>query len=281
MSIPGSVTLALVGLILTGTCNADSSGLPGSGPYGGPYRIGGPDASNDAHLKAAKAKQEEFSGFQGKSWSYSRVVPLDDEDLLTRSVKANAKSRVPDADRVQRYNYVVKDGTIWVAVWNDDDADEICGPNAGLPYPKMRIEEDTMVNFQPEAHKELPFPERVPNPACRAEKRNGVLDAHTKHFMLVQKAGASIAGYEPGWVAATVDYAGELLVFLRGRKRCYVINQGSGTYRPHPGTPADGLGHLKAVARLFAPYVDGPLAVWDSRPDEDITAAVRKPDCWR
>jgi hypothetical protein len=108
-------------------------------------------------------------------------------------------------------------------------------------------------------------------------KDRGVLDAHSKHFMLAQGIGTTFRGYtrltqsidltnvlNHPWVTASgiakkVEYAGEIIVDIQGCK--YFINQGSGTYRPEAG---DNLENLLAVAEVFRTTLGfPPTSVWE------------------
>lgn len=116
--------------------------------------------------------------------------------------------------------------------------------------------------------------------AASAQKPTGILDAHSKHFLLAQdilaapgsSRLASLSDYSKAtsakWVDATVDYAGEIIVNLTNCS--YTINNGSGTYRPYAGRNGDFV-YILQVAQLFAATVGfAPDEVWDSTPGLSI-----------
>lgn len=255
--------LLLAALLISG-CKDDASG------FGGPYYLGGGTKNVDKIM--ANNKNGEFRIFKDdKKWKSSKVAILD-KDLFVKSIQNNKASRVPAADKFQKYNYVVKDGKIRVAVWDgskENDLNDICNP--GLPYAGMPApSNNTMVNFYPEdptkAHGGIADKQ---NESCRATVGNkpvGVLDAHSKHFMLAQGENARISDYGAAkkWEDKTVAYAGEILVVLGENSCFYALNQGSGTYKPDSGTSKENVDHLKAVAALFEKTIGmSPLYVWD------------------
>jgi len=229
----------------------------------------------------AEPKVKEFDAIHGANWDSSRTELLS-SDLLQLSIKENAKSGAPDADLYQRYNYVVKDGSIRVAVWTvNSTIAGVCktSTRSGNPaYQNATIKKDVMVNFFPEdkgTPGEKPLGSDkvcMPNPA-----KAGVLDAHSKHFMLaqtnpVQQQGGPefvfLKDYDAKqatktkWQEASVEYAGEILVDVRTCS--YIINSNSGTFRPNPGSSGD-FKYLLKVAKLFENKIGvSPIAVWDT-----------------
>jgi hypothetical protein len=258
LSRPGSIVALLLAALAISGCDCN----PNPSPYGGPYRIGGDTRNIDAIM--ANNKNAEFAAFKQKQWNSSIVRELDDSTpddnrrLFENSIKANSSSNVPDATEFQRYNYVIKGRKIHFAVWKDNNTDlnNICKP--GMPYrpntsTRMIIEPNTMVNF----YSEEPNDKLSSYPDCisivGSNKKTGVLDAHSKHFMLAQGTGIAISDYDPtkGWEEMAVDYAGEIIIILKGNPCYYVINQGSGTYKPKPGRSNSDFEYLITVATLF------------------------------
>jgi len=247
------------------------SGYGKDEPLGGPYSIGG----NKNDSKITKDKMAEFDGFKKLSWDSTTVVEFTDK-IFTDSIKSNrAQSGVPYTDQFQRYNYVIKDGKIFVAVWDPKNASGICRtgvpPNTKwvVPYANMKIDPGKMVNFYPESLKNdlllnvptslaLATPSECSYSDTKQGKTTGVLDAHSKHFMLAQGIGNRISKFNtvPGWEGTKVDYAGEIVVNINP---CYyVINQGSGTYRPNPDFK-----YLDRAAEIFTRTVNvAPKFVW-------------------
>jgi hypothetical protein len=250
-----------IALILGGTWGCSGSTTQPS--YGGAYKI----ATRDEKI-------EEFDAIRGSGidWTSSKVQVLTDS-LFIASIKSNATSGMLDADKYQRYNYVVKGGEILVAVWtspgNVTRACSKAGSLSSASYGGASITTDTMINFFPE-DVSLPLHSNATNGqrVCEwrgGKKPTGVLDGHSKHFMLAQGAGKKLTEYEPGksgndWARASVDYAGEIIVDV---KNCnYVINQNSGTYRPKSGDNGN-FRYLYQVADLFAKKTGvKPAAIW-------------------
>ena len=114
---------------------------------------------------------------------------------------------------------------------------------------------DRMINFQSE--------DRVIGSAsspcwlqvAKDEKKVGILDAMTKHFMLLQE-NPNLESFNlerfKDWASKEVTYAGELFVLISGKTCRVVINNGSGTYKPVAGNGGDPLKNLKAVAEVFS-----------------------------
>jgi hypothetical protein len=237
--------------------------------YGNPYPID-PQAVGD--------KIAEFDALRHPAidWDSSSVAALD-RALFIDSIVDNRASGMPDSDKYQRYNYVILNGKILVAIWTSNQAmSQICKqapqPAPAAAYLASKVPARRMVNFFPEDTR-LPFPLKAggpPQPACQSAaasgKTVGVFDAHSKHFMLAQGPATRLGDYialtsGPKWRMASVDYAGEIIVDVRN---CYyVINQGSGTYRPKGGVSAD-FAYLMAAAEAFATTIGtAPAAVWD------------------
>lgn len=249
--------------------------LSGCPQYGGPYPIGG---ANGFDGKLASDKLAEFDEFKSKKkWDSSEVVELN-RKLFSDSIKSNSVTGIPHADDFQRYNYVIQGSKIFVAVWKNSKPAEtgthallsdICNP--GLPYSGMKdIQPGMMVNFYPELRPDAP----TPDPKCIATvggKPTGVLDAHSKHFMLAHGKGAMISKYLSGWQNSKVEYAGEIIVSV---KPCYyTINQGSGTYKPSAGSTDKDFKHLEAVAQFFSLTIGvSPAFVW--RTDSHLVQPV-------
>jgi hypothetical protein len=241
-----------------------------SGQYGGPYEI-------DAKEKADKIAEFDAIRSLSINWDSSKAEVLD-RKLFIDSIKENRSSNTPKADEYQRYNYVIENGEIRVAVWLiKGTVRNVCRrapPILGIPYLGARIKKGVMVNFFPEDTR-LPDSSKIVGPipkTCESTtpsgKTTGVLDGHSKHFMLAQGMGTKLSKYKSNpssgekWAATMVDYAGEIIVNVRD---CYyIINQGSGTYKPRGGTGHDFV-YLLKVATLFATTVGTPpVAVWDT-----------------
>lgn len=253
--------------------------------YGGLYSIGG----KTLDTKEMENKVKEFNAIRSSifDWDSSRAVVLD-SNLFVNSINMNQASGVPQAETYQRYNYVVKDHQIRVAVWTKDTTvGNVCGKAtvSSKEYADAHIYKGKMVNFFPE-DTNLPFALKakdVPPKVCvwawekpDSSKTTGVLDGHSKHFMLAQDPLMTLGKYKPPknsdykdiyngsgreWAKAKVQYAGEIIVDV---KNCYyIINQGSGTYRPSGG-PNHNFDYLKNLADLFKASAGAPpAAVWD------------------
>jgi hypothetical protein len=261
-SRPGSIIALLLATLAISGCGCDCN--PNPSPYGGPYYIGGDTRKIDPIM--ANNKNAEFAAFNKKGWDSSEVKKLDDskplsnrtffeESIISNSGSANRD--VPDANTAQKYNYVIKDRKIYVAVWKNKDSglSDICVPK--MPYTIMSISSGAMVNFYPEnSEKRSHIPEcvsRVGN-----DKKTGVLDAHSKHFMLAQGPESTISDYDLAkqWEKTAVDYAGEITVFLKSPSSplCYYgINNQSGTYAPKTGPSGkdNDFEYLKKVMGRF------------------------------
>lgn len=242
-------------------------------PLGGPYYLGG--STKDFDKTIANNKSAEFVTFKfAKEWNSSKVAILT-EQMFNNSIEINSVSKAPEADRFQKYNYVIKGNEIRVAVWSDakDKLNDIC--KSGLPYPAMTAPtNNTMVNFYPEDDvKDLTKPSKLDDPVkdCRAivgTKVVRVLDAHGKHFMLAQGKDTMISDYDATkkWQDKTVDYAGEILVVIDQGSCFYGLNQGSGTYQPNSGHTKDDVDYLIAAANFFSKKIHvSPAFVWDTK----------------
>lgn len=228
--------------------------------YGGPYAIATatpPAASNQPTLD----KQAEFDEIKKTKTSWKSSIatllqqsPTSPQHLLGPSIDSNKTSMTNKyADQYQRSNYVVKEGKIRVATWafesRDADFNVVCGPGGAAQYPGARVQSGMMIDFFAEeqslppgstAPKEIPGwepPKSPPAEACTSvskqgflqeDKSVGVMDAHSKHFMLVQRVGAKLTDYpipqaqSLPWENAVVEYAGEIIVNV---KLCeYLIN---------------------------------------------------------
>jgi hypothetical protein len=262
LSRPGSIVALLLAALSISGCDCN----PNSSPYGGPYHIGGDTGKIDPIM--ANNKNAEFAAFKNKGWDSSEVKKLDGSNpssnkaFFEDSIKSNSLSNVPDAKKFQRYNYVVKGEIIYVAVWRNKESslNDICHP--GMPYPtqKMIIRPNTMVNFYPESKPESKYEKSDSDIAACAstignDKGTRVLDAHSKHFMLAQGPGSTISDYDLAkhWENTTIDYAGEIMVFLESPPCYYGINNQSGTYAPKTGPSGKDkdFEYLKKVMERF------------------------------
>lgn len=239
-------------------------------------------------------KAREFDAIRDPSgpaqWDASTTQMLS-RGLLERSILENSRSGAPDARSYQRYNYVVKDGSIRVAVWTRTSnikgmcksalkpTDPTAKPSA--EYENATVTKDVMVNFFPEDKSAPggPLGTKGEGNVCHVKtpKETGVLDAHGKHFMLaqdvaVQQGSSKLASLQDylantsteAWLMATVDYAGEIVVDVAACS--YIVNNGSGTYRPNAGSGGD-FAYLLRVAKLFKEKVGvSPVGVWDASP---------------
>ena len=167
-------------------------------------------------------------------------------DLLKISVIANKANR-PNAE-LQRYNYAITlDCQILVAELKRKlpesnglvDRTAIgsgiacIGAGQAMSPPPL----DRMIDFAAEDPYGSDKAAKTPaESACwlDVERKAGILDAISKHFMLAQgTTEGSIANYDPKnstWGDTEVAYAGEILV---DPQACtYIVTGGSGTYRP-------------------------------------------------
>jgi hypothetical protein len=222
-------------------------------------------------------KIAEFDAMRAKDigWNSSKVIALT-RDIFERSIKENRISDFPRAKQYQRYNYVVKDGKILVAVWTITGTVKAACRGAPLSpgdYVGGRITRGMMINFFPEdtylpnSHALGSVPKTCESMASSG-KVTGVLDGHSKHFLLVQGVDTHLSDYRPNisgpaWAEKEVDYAGEIIVDV---KNCYyIINQNSGTYQPRGGERGN-FNLLFKVAALFERTTSvAPVAVWDTR----------------
>ena len=209
--------------------------------FGGPY----------AYLGGIQ-KIAEFQWYQDHIKDLSKRAVLD-IDLLKTSIDKNRTANGTGL-QLQRYNYVIpeRDRTIYVGVWNkgltwsaaaewikdglseattcivDDTAG---GTPAATPIPAT---ENKMINF----HSEDPVIGSSSSPcwlkASQDKKKVGILDAMTKHFMLLQE-NPNLESFNlerfKDWTSKEVAYAGELFVLISGETCLVVINNGSGTYK--------------------------------------------------
>jgi hypothetical protein len=232
-----------------------------------------------------------------RGWVSSTATVLKGR-LLGSSINSNRGSGVREADERQRYNYVVQElngkNEILVATWsfagklpgNKVDFDVVCGPNGNIVYPNVTVESGMMVNLWPGDYPTTPAPTATSPPnstsqftsnACQSasfqgfrsvQELIGFMAAHSDHFMLAQGVGTTLGMYGPGtrdaWAMTSVKYAGEIIVDVQ---TCtYIINQGSETYTPAAGSPANAFEYLFAVAALFNEKVGAsPDEVRDGR----------------
>lgn len=289
----GWAWVLLLGILAVG-CGKQNTPDTYGGSTDGLYPIA--DGTPTGQLK--KNKIAEFDRLP-RGWESSVATVLRDH-TLGASIESNKTSGLPDAALHQRYNYVVQElngqNEILVATWSFPgkqlrdkvDFDAICGPTGRLVYSGATLEYGAMVNFWPEDQTlpDTPPPPRMtpilPPPlnsanACTSEsmqkspselKSVGVMDAHSKHFMLAQGRGTTLGNYsaqtQAKWTGKLVKYAGEIIVDV---KNCtYLINQGSGTYWPHAGTVIGTYDHLKKIAQLFAEKVRAaPNLLWNTK----------------
>lgn len=217
-------------------------------PPGGPY-----------HYKGGVEKVLDFAWYKDHNLTFSTSAPLK-MDLLRDSINNNRLRRF--GNQVQRYNYVIREDptdVIYVGVWEipDDSGatlrDLVTVPNTcksgrqdGFSFP-----DNMMINF----YQEEPFPRHQKESPCwlnlPSDKDVGLLDAMTKHFMLVQPS-ATIDNFNLvnslDWVRAKVSYAGELIVLVdvESDKCMLIVTNGSGTYLPDGSSE-----NLQKVAEIF------------------------------
>ena len=213
-------------------------------PYGGPYPIG---ASGTPNPTVAATKVAEFDAISNAGWQSSRTTKLT-LPLLRDSIRKNNQG-VKGGSQYQRYNYVVRGGDIYVAVWSmptPTTVRNLCQtPSAGAPqtsYLDLQVQDGVMIDFFPEDSTQPPGNVRVNTGYCDLKAKTGslspgILDRHGKHFMLAQPEDKKLGDYAPSigqqWVLAQVDYAGEILVRVNQNGCEYVLNNGSGTYGPN------------------------------------------------
>ncbi len=173
-------------------------------------------------LTSGKLKKDKIAEFDRLPWEWkSSVATVLRDHMLGASIESNKNSGLSDAALYQRYNYVVQElngqNEILVATWSfpgksprdKADFDVICGPTGGLVYSGAILEYGAMVNFWPEDQKlpdtttsaaatPPPIPPLNSKNACTSAsiqgslslvKSVGVMDAHSKHFMLAQGPG--------------------------------------------------------------------------------------------
>lgn len=214
--------------------------------FGGYYPLGGKEKKNK--LVENSEKVADFGFYYGKEWFWSEGRKLS-EKLLEESINKNKRSLY--GDEFQRYNYVVSEGEIYVAIWNRDlNVEELSNSGCDSEWSKdwiknkwSQFSSGTMINVFPELTT-IDIDDKNPKKivhVCESiglikdgkKDKVGILDALSKHFMIAQR-DESIKDYDPKeWVDVTVDYAGEILINIM--ECSYTINTNSGTYRPAPG----------------------------------------------
>lgn len=228
--------------------------------FGGPYAV-------DDEVRAEKISS--FWVLGGIRLPYSRATRLTD-NLLRQSIVVNY---IPGQEW-QRYNYVMigdDPSILFVATWVDSDIDKAIAPrNICLNTPgALTSTSGMMVDFWIENPKSPPPVQSSTRsspcsilPAKESSKSTGILDAISKHFFLAQgTGGGSIDFRQPSfdparWALVEVRYAGEIIIDLTSCRVAggeadrveVIVNDGSGTYRPEPGS---NLQYLRAVAKKF------------------------------
>ena len=221
--------------------------------------LGGPH-----DFKADDSKVASFKNYDEWKLYFSKGVPLEEgsqegvpleEHLFERSVKSDQQN-VANGDTFLKYNYVVStdDCEIYVAIWTstesyiqehllrpETDGEPKCYSDSVLS--RLYVEPLHMINIWPEDKEN---PTRW-SPCWLGEgKKDGILDAMSKHFILVQEPGSqtikNMVFEENGESTKkrSVAYGGEIVVDLN---TCtYTINNGSGTYQPvaHDADLIDG-----------------------------------------
>ena len=223
--------------------------------FGGPY----PRDGNDISVKKIGA----FWVYHGKGLFFTEGTELT-RSLLEDSISNYITTAFPYATSTQMYNYVVDKGKkIIVAIWKTDldyyqmrNYAVICNKGGNPGYPPAQS--GLIVNFYSEtlSPPESPCKFSLPNEPVP----DGLLDASSKHFMLAQGMGRTIASYEPDkWTRRQVAYAGVIVVGFsfddQGNLTCkYSLDANSGTYKPYSGTP------LQKVEDLFDAKLGVPVA---------------------
>ena len=208
--------------------------------------------------------------------SMSKAIKLDGRTLFENSIKANLA--FPYGAIFQKYNYVVcgedpkgrdpDNRTIRVAEWQagvDFNGISACPRRDFIPQKPM-----DMINFFPDDNDDdisMGLRKRQDGSSglisrqspCLLESldsqlKAGLLDAISKHYMIAQGMGTTIAGFDPSdpgkWSSTKVRYAGEIIVDV---KNCvYGLNNNSGTYLPKGRDAASGRDELQTMADLFS-----------------------------
>jgi len=275
--LPFAVLGILLALLLAvSACDDDDDGDGSPTPNETPTEV--PVAVDFGHPypfaptgKKAGEKERDFECYKELGLSLSEAVKLDDV-LFESSIEENYKS--PDRTDsqkydTQKYTFVIAevDGNeeIIVAQWKEDN-DELDGDKKVSEKCHCRIDNrwnfglgdaGIMVNLFPE-DKDEDSRERKSPCWLDSDRKDGSLDAISKHFMLAQGVGATIDMFNDdnennwyGWTAKEVLYAG---VFEVNLDKCtYLINNDSGTYQPK----LDG---WEAAVRHFANKIGvGPI----------------------
>ena len=220
--------------------------------FRGPYELGH-GLSQSAKDEKTKKKIDDITMLVGKNLFLSKTTRLNKETSLLKDSIEN--SSFPYGDKQQKYNYVINlDGEIIVAGW-DPDVDfrnvvldvAICPGGTDFPLQSPQ----RMINWFPESSANGQSP-------CWLDtiRKDGLLDAISKHFLLAQGVDRTIRNFNPGmpseWTDTKVSYAGELIVDLDSCT--YSLNNNSGTYLPVGD-------ELKKVAEYFAEEIGvGPFS---------------------
>lgn len=192
-------------------------------------------------------KIQAFRQYQDIGLSLSQATQLDSMQRFEASIRKNLS--FPYAVRLQRYNYVITDNCdIILAEWHEDDdplddvlRSEQCLRTDFRPLNRHK----TMINWFPEEPEAALSVEGLSpcwfeitiekDDGTKEQKKAGLLDAISKHFMLAQGPGSNIDDFKPAddpneWLHARVAYAGEIFVDLD--KCTFWLNNSSGTYKP-------------------------------------------------
>ena len=252
--VPSATHTQIVKLDTKHSANSKSDTKPAKltrWPFGGPYGF-----------KESYQKVLDFEQCYRLGYAYSKAtyITASNRDLFASSIKDNKRN--PHGEYFQRYNYVIEKSEpdaqkqnwrIKVAVWRDVAEIEALGYNPpdfdDLDGKPFIYTPGRMIDFFPEE----PGGEKRFKPdsplwisavSGTGLKDTGILDAMSKHFMLanVPDGGGVELFDRDTWLEKKVAYAGEILVDVEGDY--YVVNNGSGTYRPDAP-------HLEAVARYF------------------------------
>ena len=237
--------------------------------FGGPYPYQG-----------GIQKIAEFQWYKDHLNDLSEQMPLT-ENRLSRSISNNRAKNVTGIE-LQKYNYVIPErgGKIYVGVWKHDitwateedwihpgivqKRDETCTNLTTDSSAPLEAKMGAMIDFyseEPEINFHAGITRQPPRASpcwlqvAKDEKKAGILDAMTKHFMLVQ-VDQTLQDFDlaalASWPSKEVAYAGELFVLISNKTCRVIINNGSGTYKPDAGNDRGSLKHLKAVAERFS-----------------------------
>ncbi len=297
--------LLLVALFALSSCNNDESGddvtatngtpvadgLSGEFSddwFGGPYSFGG-EREGMVKIDFERDKKEDFQRYHNAGLFFSEAAELT-SSLFEEWVKENLPVeeklpvednlpveenlvRKPYGDKRQQYNYVVDtEGRILVGKWKDNvdtDLKEVLDDEKRCPgMPDFRPHTQGMINWFPEESKNGLSPCWLAGLAGNEAgiKKDGLLDAISKHLMLAQGEGNSIdklfdddKSLWEEWTdeSVKVAYAGEIIVDLDSCT--YSLNNNSGTYTPK----REG---LPDVAEYFADKIGvAPFSYFDKQ----------------